>query len=140
MPLPTSFNLSSGYHIPAVGFGTWDAVEAARPGLFGTTLFALKCGYRSIDTAWAYATEKPVGEAIRESGIPRQDLFITTKVYVLCQRQFLTLSWNHMHKHAEKSAEMSLDNLGIEYIDLLLLHCKGTINVSYECRADCLQS
>ena len=85
MPLPTSFNLSSGYHIPAVGFGTWDAVEATRPSLFGATLFALKCGYRSIDTAWAYATEKPVREAIRESGIPRQELFITTKVYVLCQ-------------------------------------------------------
>jgi len=86
MPLAKLFRLSSGHHIPAIGFGTWNVLEAARPGLFDATRLALKCGYRSIDTAWAYGTEKPGGEAIRESGIRRQELFITTKVYLLCKR------------------------------------------------------
>jgi diketogulonate reductase-like aldo/keto reductase len=81
MPLPKSFKLSSGYHIPSIGFGTWDAVDSTRSGLYDATLFALKNGYRLIDTAWSYGTEKPVGEAILKSGIPRQELFITTKVY-----------------------------------------------------------
>jgi diketogulonate reductase-like aldo/keto reductase len=82
MPLSKSFKLSSGYEMPAIGFGTWDAVESQRGALQQATLTALKNGYRSIDTAWAYGTEKPIGEAIRQSGIPREELFITTKVYV----------------------------------------------------------
>jgi len=83
MPLPKTFKLSSGYEIPTIGFGTWDAVESQRPALLEATLTALKSGYRSIDTAWVYGTEKAVGEAIRKSGIPREELFITTKVYVV---------------------------------------------------------
>ena len=82
MPLPKSFKLSSGYSMPAIGFGTWDAVEAQRSALLTATLAALKTGYRSIDTAWSYGTEAPVGEAIRKSGVPRSEIFLTTKVYV----------------------------------------------------------
>jgi len=82
MPLPKSFKLSSGYSMPAIGFGTWDAVEAQRSALLNATVTALKTGYRSIDTAWSYGTEGPVGEAIRKSGLPRSEIFLTTKVYV----------------------------------------------------------
>jgi diketogulonate reductase-like aldo/keto reductase len=82
MPLPKSFKLSSGYSMPAIGFGTWDAVEAQRSALLAATVTALKTGYRSIDTAWSYGTEAPVGEAIRKSGVPRSEIFLTTKVYV----------------------------------------------------------
>ena len=81
MPLPESFQLSSGYSMPAICFGTWDAVKSQRSALLDATLVALKTGYRSIDTAWIYGTEKPVGEAIRKSGIPRSEIFVTTKVY-----------------------------------------------------------
>lgn len=80
MPLPKAFKLSSGHEMPAVGFGTWDAVESQRSALLEATLTALKIGYRSIDTAWVYGTEKPVGEAIRKSGVPREETFLTTKV------------------------------------------------------------
>jgi len=86
MPLPTTFKLSSGHEMPVIGFGTWDAVESQRPALLEATIAALKCGYRSIDTAWVYGTEQPVGEAIRKSGIPRENIFITTKVYVSIRR------------------------------------------------------
>jgi diketogulonate reductase-like aldo/keto reductase len=81
MPLPESFKLSSGHSMPTRSFGTWDAVKSQRPALLEATLTALKTGYRAIDTAWVYRTEKPVGEAIRKSGIPRSEIFVTTKVY-----------------------------------------------------------
>jgi len=80
MPLPQSVKLSSGYEMPTVGFGTWDSVESQRGLLLEATKTALKTGYKHIDTAWVYGTEKPVGEAIRASGIPRKDIFVTTKV------------------------------------------------------------
>ena len=81
MPLPQSVKLSSGYDMPTIGFGTWDAVESQRGALLEATTTALKTGYRHIDTAWVYGTEKPVGEAIKASGVPRKDIFVTTKVY-----------------------------------------------------------
>jgi glycerol 2-dehydrogenase (NADP+) len=80
MPLPKSVKLSSGYSMPTVGFGTWDVDAGQRSALKDATLKALKTGYRCIDTAWAYGTEGLVGEAIRESGIPRNQIFVTTKV------------------------------------------------------------
>jgi diketogulonate reductase-like aldo/keto reductase len=81
MSYTKSVKLSSGYSMPTIGFGTWDAVESQRGALLEATLTALKTGYRSIDTAWVYGTEKPVGEAIRQSGVPRSEIFLTTKVY-----------------------------------------------------------
>jgi diketogulonate reductase-like aldo/keto reductase len=86
MSYSKAVKLSSGYSMPTVGFGTWDAVESQRGALLEATLAALKTGYRSIDTAWVYGTEKPVGEAIRKSGVPRSEIFLTTKVYGLCRR------------------------------------------------------
>ena len=72
------FKLSNGIQIPALGFGTWkvkgdDCVNAVKA--------AIEVGYRHIDTAWVYKNEKEVGKAIRESGIPRSDFFITTKCW-----------------------------------------------------------
>lgn len=87
MPLPRSFKLSSGYEIPSIGFGTWDAVESQRPALLEATITALKSGYRHIDTAWVYGTEEPVGEAVKKCGIPGEEIFITTKVYVPRHRE-----------------------------------------------------
>jgi len=114
--------------MPAIGFGTWDAVEAQRTALLDATVIALKTGYRSVDTAWSYGTEGPVGEAIRKSGVPRSEIFLTTKVY--CSlfgfgSGGLMSRWNHMHGNVKKSCEMSLESLGegIGYIDLMLLHC-----------------
>ena len=76
--LNSKLPLNTGAEIPAVGFGTWqdaDAQEAA-------VLEALKSGYKHIDTARIYGTEPAVGAAIKKSGIPRSEIFITTKLWV----------------------------------------------------------
>jgi len=73
---------------------------------------ALKAGYRHIDTARIYGTEPAVGKAIKESGVPRSEVFITTKL------------WNNSHhpEDVEKALEASLKDLGVDYIDLYLMH------------------
>ena len=100
--------IASGVEIPLLGFGTWqlEADDARR-----MVLEALRIGYRHIDTAWIYKNEKAVGEGVRDSGVPREDVFLTTKIWV-----------DHFHrddllKQAEDSAE-SLETTP----DLLLLH------------------
>ena len=74
-------------HIPAIGFGTFQPDPTTPPGTVKTAVLkAIEIGYRHIDTAYAYSTgkvEKEVGEAIRECGVPREELFIVTKLYVL---------------------------------------------------------
>jgi diketogulonate reductase-like aldo/keto reductase len=77
--------------MPALGFGTYVANELDRPGVMETTLMALKTGYRSLDTARTYGTEKFVGEAIRASRLPREEIFVTTKVYICVKSQQLTV-------------------------------------------------
>lgn len=79
--IPKSFKLSSGHSIPSIGFGTYISERSKLSALDDALTLALKTGYRSIDTAWTYGTEKNVGCAIRKSGIPREEIFITTKVY-----------------------------------------------------------
>lgn len=101
--------LSNGVQMPMEGFGVFqipnDACEAV-------VLTALKTGYRLIDTASSYQNEKAVGDAIRKSGIPREELFITTKAYI-----------QEMGYEKTKLAfERSLKNLGLEYLDLYLIH------------------
>ncbi len=73
---------------------------------------ALKVGYRSIDTAAAYGNEEAVGKAIKNSGIPREELFITTKLWVQDQG----------YENTKKAVETSLENLGLDYLDLYLIH------------------
>lgn len=81
MPLPEFFKLSSGTSIPAIGFGTFQSDSRSPPGTCKqAVLTALKAGIRHIDTAYSYGTENEVGEAIGESGVPRQELFVVTKL------------------------------------------------------------
>lgn len=81
MPIPESFKLSSGTYIPAIGFGTFQSDSKSPPGTCKqAVLNALKVGIRHIDTAYSYGTEKEVGEAISESGIPREEIFVVTKL------------------------------------------------------------
>ena len=96
-----------GVAIPKLGFGT------SRMGDCGEIVAnALKLGYRHLDTAWKYKTEKGVGEGIRASGVPRDEIFVTTKV-------------SHEYLRADDFARVvdeSLANLKLDYVDLLLIH------------------
>lgn len=102
--------LYNGVKIPMLGYGVFqipDHEEAKK-----SVATALKNGYRLIDTAQAYLNETAVGEAIKESGIPREEIFITTKVWVQ----------DYSYEKTIKAVELSLERLGVEYIDLMLLH------------------
>lgn len=85
MSLPKSFDLKAAdgktIKIPSVGFGTW--AEGGTGWCKASVLEALKVGYRHLDCAWMYGVDEEVGAAIKESGIPREELFITTKVGLL---------------------------------------------------------
>ncbi|KAI9808418.1 MAG: hypothetical protein M1827_007477 [Pycnora praestabilis] len=104
----TTFKLNTGAHIPAVGFGTWQDAGAQEAAV----LEALKAGYRHIDTARIYGTEKAVGAAIKKSGVPRKEIFITTKL------------WNNSHHpdEVEPAIDASLKDLDTDYLDLYLMH------------------
>lgn len=102
--------LYNGVKNPMLGYGVFqipDHEEAKK-----SVATALKNGYRLIDTAQAYLNETAVGEAIKESGIPREEIFITTKVWVQ----------DYSYEKTIKAVELSLERLGVEYIDLMLLH------------------
>jgi diketogulonate reductase-like aldo/keto reductase len=98
-----------GATIPALGFGTSPLTGGLDPD---EVLAALRAGYRNIDTARKYGTEAAVGEAIRRSGVPRHELFITTKVS----------HENLRSKDFARSVEQSLQALKLDYVDLLLVH------------------
>lgn len=110
MILNENFILYHGINIPKVGFGTWQIEEGEEA--YQSTLFALKAGYRHIDTAAAYGNEKSVGQAIKDSGIPREEIFVTTKLQSHIKGYYSTLV----------EFERSLDKLGLKYIDLYLIH------------------
>lgn len=96
--------------IPKIGLGTWlvpDNEAAA------TVRTAIECGYRHIDTAQAYENESGVGEGIRSCGIPREEIFVTSKVAAEIKN----------YKDAAASIDASLERLGTGYIDLMLIHC-----------------
>ena len=104
------FTLNNGIKVPALAFGTWliknnDAVNCVKT--------AIEAGYRHIDTAQAYGNEEGVGEGIRLSGIKREDIFITSKV----KAEYKS------YKKAKESIDESLKKLGVDYIDLMLIHC-----------------
>lgn len=102
--------LYNGIKIPMLGFGVYQipAYETAK----NAVLTALKTGYRLIDTAQAYRNEKAVGDAIKESGIAREEIFITTKLWIQ----------DFSYEGAVKATELSIKRLGVDYIDLMLLH------------------
>ena len=102
--------LHNGNKIPVLAYGTWlikneDASKCVQ--------MALQAGYRHIDTAQAYGNEQGVGEGIRNSGLPRNEIYLTTKVMA----EYKT------YKKAKDSIDASLKRLGVDYIDLILIHC-----------------
>jgi 2,5-diketo-D-gluconate reductase A len=101
--------LSNGVQMPMLGFGVY---QVAAEQTEKVVTDALAAGYRSIDTAASYGNEEAVGRAIAKSGIPRDQLFITTKMWI-----------QHTGKHTAKRAfEKSLQRLGLDYLDLYLIH------------------
>ena len=105
----TKFFSKNNNFIPSIGLGTWDLRGNAGEDVIG---LALDLGYRHIDTAQMYENEKEVGNAVKNSKISRENIFITTKIYTLVVKN------NEM----EDSFEKSLINLQTEYVDLLLIH------------------
>ena len=102
--------LNDGNQIPAVGFGVFQIPNDGPT--YDAVLAALKAGYRHIDTAAAYMNESDVGKAVKDSGIERGEIFITSKLWLQ----------DYGYEAAKKGIETSLANLGTDYIDLYLLH------------------
>lgn len=121
---------ANGASIPALGMGTWTLEGEACASLVAD---ALALGYRHIDTATAYKNEEAVGEGLRASGVARDDIFVTTKVW-----------WTDLAADdLRRSAEDSLRRLGLDYVNLLLIHwpnpeipLKGSIAALNKVKAD----
>ncbi|KAI0325310.1 Aldo/keto reductase [Cubamyces sp. BRFM 1775] len=105
-----SFTLNTGYKIPSVGIGCWMGAPGGGEIAAKMCKDALEAGYRHIDTAYGYGNEEYVGKAIRESGVPREEIFLTTKLP------------NHHHHKVKESLDESLAKLGVDYVDLYLIH------------------
>lgn len=106
--IESKIKLNNGTQMPLLGFGTWQIPDGKNT--YDAVLFALKSGYRHIDTAKFYGNEETVGKAIRDSGIPREEIFVTTKL------------WPTDAIRLEKAFNTSLKKLNIGYIDLYLIH------------------
>jgi diketogulonate reductase-like aldo/keto reductase len=106
----TTVTLRSGTKLPVVGLGVWQA--PSRGPARDAVIAALQLGYRHIDTARVYRNEHDVGEGIRASGVPRDQVFVTTKL------------WNddHGRDNTLRAFDQSLERLGLDYIDLYLIH------------------
>ena len=102
--------LNNGVEMPVLGFGVY---QISDPEVCERAVGdALKIGYRSIDTAAAYGNEEAVGRAVRRSGVPREELFITTKLWIS----------DAGYEPARKAFEESMSKLGLDYLDLYLIH------------------
>ncbi len=102
--------LSNGVELPMIGYGTFQIRDAAQ--CEQCVLEALETGYRLFDTAAAYENEAAIGAALRSSGVPREELFLTTKLWVQ----------DASYEGAKKAIETSMEKLGLSYIDLYLIH------------------
>jgi diketogulonate reductase-like aldo/keto reductase len=110
------YTLNNGVKIPCIGFGTWqtpdgnvtiDAVKAA-----------LAAGYRHIDTAAIYGNEKSVGRAVKESGVNRKDIFVTSKLF----------NTEHTYQKTKAAFEKTLKDLQTDYLDLYLIHWPNPVD------------
>jgi diketogulonate reductase-like aldo/keto reductase len=99
--------LADGHEIPLLGLGVWQVPDGKT--CEDAVRWALEAGYRHVDTAQAYGNESSVGDALRASGVPREDVFVTTKFYPA-------------HDDPEAEAERSLERLGVDYVDLYIIH------------------
>ena len=118
-----NYLLKNGIKIPKIGFGTWQVKNGKEA--YDSVYWALEAGYRHIDTALVYENEKSVGDAIKDSKINREDLFITTKLP------------SHIKTYDEAISCFyeSLENLGTDYIDLYLIHAPWPwSNVGEDCK------
>ena len=99
--------LADGNEIPLLGLGVWQVPDG--PECENAVRWALELGYRHVDTAQAYGNEASVGRALRDSGVPREDVFITTK-------------FHPGRKDPEAEAQRSLERLGVDHVDLYIIH------------------
>ncbi|KAL5002468.1 NADP-dependent oxidoreductase domain-containing protein [Aspergillus recurvatus] len=109
MALQRKFKLNTGYEIPAVGLGTWQSKPSE---VQEAVTAALNIGYRHIDAAAVYGNEREVGNGIKASGVPREEIFLTSKL------------WNTHHdpENVEAAVDRSLSDLQTDYLDLYLIH------------------
>ncbi|MCJ1249592.1 hypothetical protein MMC30_006818 [Trapelia coarctata] len=110
-----TFTLNTGDKIPAIGLGTW---QSPRDVVAEAVKHALLVGYRHIDTALAYGNEAEIGKGIKESGVPRSEIWLTTK---------LDNTWHH---RVMEGIDTSLKNLGTDYVDLYLMHWPSSTDPS----------
>ena len=104
-----TFKLNNGYEIPVIGLGTF---LAPKEECYNACLWALKAGYRQIDTAQNYKNEEAVGRALKASGVKREDVFITSKLQIS----------RYGKNNTKKAVLKSINDLGVDYIDLYLMH------------------
>ncbi|OJF92414.1 aldo/keto reductase [Alkalibacterium sp. 20] len=108
--LNDTYTLSNGVEIPVLGYGTWQVTDPNE--VVEGIIAAVKAGYRHIDTAQMYGNEEYVGKGIKECGVPREELFVTSKLN----------NKNHGYDKARKTVQESLDRLDLDYLDLFLIH------------------
>lgn len=117
--LKESFVLHNGVTIPKIGLGTW---QSSPEDAYHATLFALKNGYTHVDTAVVYGNETEVGKAVRDSGLNRQEVFVTTKVPAQLKS----------YDEARDVIETALAELNIDYIDLMLIHAPRPWSIMHD--------
>ena len=113
--LTDCYRLSNGVEIPCIGFGTWQTPDG--DVCVSSVKAAIEAGYRHIDTAEMYENEDSVGKAIKESGIDRKELFITSKLS----------NQAHGYEKTMEAFEGTMEKLGLDYLDMFLIHWPNPI-------------
>ena len=108
--LDKKIRLSNGYEIPSIGFGTWQAPDGEVA--YNAIKTALECGYRHLDCASIYRNEASLGKAVKESGIAREEIFVTSKLWTK----------KRGYENAKAGFEKTIETLGLDYLDLYLIH------------------